>query len=108
MRPRTHEAFFRTEPPLLLKIKKLQETSRAPKFEVKLASVRATFHPKVWIIDRDDQPVGIVGSGNLSSGGLLGNVECGLFTSSETEVNTLRAWFDACWKASAPLAKTLD
>ena len=32
------QAFFRTEPTLLLKIKGLQETSQAPKFEVKLAS----------------------------------------------------------------------
>jgi hypothetical protein len=34
------QAFFRTEPPLLLKIKHLQETSHAPKFEVKLASAQ--------------------------------------------------------------------
>jgi HKD family nuclease len=102
------QAFFLTEPLVVLKIKSLQQTSKAPKFKVKLASVRATFHPKVWIIDRDDEPVCIVGSGNLSSGGLLRNVECGLLTSSARDVNALTAWFDACWNASPPLAKTLD
>ncbi len=102
------QAFFRTEPPLILKIKGLQETSKAPKFEVKLASARTIFHPKVWIIESDIQPVCLVGSGNLSGGGLLRNVECGLLTSGHAEVISLRGWFDAQWKAAAPLAKTFD
>lgn len=102
------QSFFRTEPPLLLKIKRLQETRQAPKFEVKLASARATFHPKVWIIDGTNRSECIVGSGNLSGGGLIRNVECALLTRGPAEVKSLREWFDSLWKASQPLAETFD
>jgi HKD family nuclease len=75
------QAFFLTEPQLLLRIMSLQKDSQAPRFEVKLASANGTFHPKVWIIDNDNTSLCIVGSGNLSRGGLLQNVECALLTS---------------------------
>jgi HKD family nuclease len=101
------QAFFQTEPQLLLRIKSLQESrSPRPLFEAKLASHIATFHPKLWIIDNDTTPVSIVGSGNLSRGGLLRNVECGMFTSRSADVDALRDWFDRLWAATHPLTRT--
>jgi HKD family nuclease len=102
------QAFFQTEPQLLLKIKALQGSSKSPKFELRLASARATFHPKVWVIDHGGGSTALVGSGNLSAGGLLTNVECGLFSSQQSEVDALRFWFDKHWAAAPDLAKTLD
>jgi len=75
------QAFFRTEPELIVTLIGLQKQRAAPVFEVRLASVISTFHPKVWIVEGVDTSFGIVGSGNLSRGGLLSNVECSLYTS---------------------------
>jgi len=70
------QAFYQTEPQVLLRIRKLQEDGEP--FEVKLASAVGTFHPKVWVIDGNGTACCIVGSANLSRSGLLLNVECGL------------------------------
>ncbi|MEQ9398770.1 MAG: phospholipase D family protein [Longimicrobiales bacterium] len=37
-----------------------------------------TFHPKVWLLARDDRAVLVVGSGNLTGGGLYTNAEAGV------------------------------
>jgi hypothetical protein len=84
------QAFFQTEPKLLLRLKDLQKSSQSPRFEVKLASAGSTFHPKVWIISHPKTPVGVVGSGNLSLGGLCENVECGILTASTDHVTAFR------------------
>jgi HKD family nuclease len=76
-------------------LKHLQETGNPTRsFEVKLASSVATFHLNVWIIEHGTEPFGIVGSGNLSRGGLLRNVECGLFTSCPSDLASVNRWFD--------------
>jgi HKD family nuclease len=102
------QSFFQTEPELLLLLRDLQSSSQTPRFEVKLAPASATFHPKVWIIGHPKRPVCVVGSGNLSSGGLLGNVECGVLTSHDNHVSALQNWFDQVWTLTAPLERTLD
>jgi hypothetical protein len=102
------QSFFQTEPQVLLRLKDLQQSSRSPRFEVKLASVVATFHPKVWIIGHSKTPVCVVGSGNLSRGGLCSNVECGIFTGNHDQISTLRDWFDGLWTLTLPLDRTLD
>ena len=102
------QAFFQTEPQLLLRIKNLQDSSRSPRFEVKLASANGTFHPKVWVIDNDDTPLSIVGSGNLSRGGLLRNVECGVLTCDRAQVKALRDWFDTQWASTEPITQTYE
>ena len=102
------QAFFQTEPELLLRLKNLGKRSQPPRFEVKLASAVATFHPKVWIIDHAKFPIGIVGSANLSLGGLRGNVECGLFTKQTDHVAALEEWFDETWALRPPLEEILN
>jgi hypothetical protein len=102
------QAFFQTEPELLLRIKSLQENSYAPRFEVKLATANGTFHPKVWIIDSNETPLSIVGSGNLSRGGLLQNVECGVLMCDHAQVKILRNWFDGLWASTDPLNRTYE
>jgi HKD family nuclease len=102
------QAFFRTEPAVLLELRKLQRQSSQPKFEVKLASVIATFHPKVWIVKDEHSSIGIVGSGNLSGGGLLGNVECGIYTDDPEHLSALEHWFQLHWSIAGALEKTYE
>ncbi len=101
-------AFFRTEPKVLLKLRTLEKEHSQPRFEVKLASVIATFHPKVWIINHEHSLIAIVGSGNLSGGGLLGNVECGIYTDNPEHVSALEQWFGLQWSLAATLEKTYE
>jgi hypothetical protein len=103
------QAYYQTEPELILTLKRLQEAGTATRsFEVKLASSVATFHPKVWIIESETEPFGIVGSGNLSRGGLVRNVECGLFTGRPSDLAALNRWFDLQWAAAPPLSRTYE
>ena len=101
------QAFFQTEPSLVLELRKLAKASAKPIFQVKLASATVTFHPKVWIID-GSQSAAIVGSGNLTGGGLADNVECGLYSAVEDHVKGLREWFDDQWKSAPPLEESCD
>jgi HKD family nuclease len=103
------QAFFQTEPQLVLRLKNLKESNSAsPRFDVKLAPASSTFHPKVWIVDKTDGPFAMVGSGNLSRGGLLKNVECGLLTKDQVHVESLRQWFDSHWNSSESISRTSD
>lgn len=102
------QAFFQTEPKLLLRLKDLQKNSQSPRFEVKLAPAKTTFHPKVWIIGHPQTPACVVGSGNMSFGGLRRNVECGIFTVHSDHVSALQNWFDGIWKPTLPSERTLD
>jgi HKD family nuclease len=100
------QAFYQTEPELILLLRELQQQGAAPVFEVRLASAVSTFHPKVWIVEGPSRSFGIVGSGNLSHGGLLSNVECSLYTSRSEDVTALKHWFQFQWAAAPEFAKT--
>ena len=45
----------------------------------------------------------LVGSGNLSKGGFVSNVECWLYTEAAEHVQALREWFDRHFEDSKPL-----
>ena len=87
--------FFQTEPPLLSKW--LKET-QAENFKCKVVTTQHskwTFHPKVLIVQgTNGVDFAVVGSGNLSAGGLRGNVECSLFTDDPRLISDLVKWFD--------------
>jgi len=100
--------FFETEPILLNELRALSKLSTSPKFEVKLASADSIFHPKVWILDRVPSSVAIVGSGNLSKGGLAGNVECGLYTEDSESIKALRTWFEEHWRDASGRDQTFE
>jgi len=85
-----------TEPSLLKDWLQLQ--SEQPKrIEAKLASPKTFFHPKVLLVTfADQQPdFAIVGSGNLSQGGMDGNTECSVYVQDSGLVEQLTSWFDA-------------
>jgi hypothetical protein len=58
-----------------------------------------TFHPKVLLVE-GTYSFAIVGSGNLSRGGLIDNVECGVFVDSLPMLNELRTWFDDLFRTA--------
>lgn len=100
--------FFQTEPPLLESW--LKESYQSEKFACKIVSKidrkRRTFHPKTLIVKADDgRGFAIVGSGNLSAGGLRDNIECGLYVEDQTTLRSLERWFDDLYEN---FAKPLD
>ena len=94
--------YNQTEPALLKDWMHLK-LLRGDKVNVSLASNKPFFHPKVLIIRTDKARFAIVGSGNLSKGGLHNNCECGVFVSNRLTVDALCAWFDAQFAAGSPL-----
>jgi HKD family nuclease len=96
--------YFQTEPKLLRTWLKKSYQSR--RFSCRVVTnakgSRWTFHPKVLIVSgRQCGDFAVVGSGNLSAGGLRDNVECGLFTHDRELVSTLSEWFDDVSKSLA-------
>lgn len=86
-------AFFLTEPELLDRWFKLQ--AERPNTNAYLAlRKKITFHPKVMIVESGTASFGIVGSGNLTEGGLRNNVECSVFINDPVTLAKLNAWFD--------------
>lgn len=89
------QAFFQTEPKLLLALKELQKSRRA--IRARLASTASTFHPKLWLVTKNFRTEAVVGSSNLSEGGFQSNVECNVYVDDETAVQEMSAWFDDQW-----------
>jgi HKD family nuclease len=96
----TGTSFFQTEPKVLREWLKLSR-SRSVKAALH-AEKGVTFHPKVLIIE-GRKNFAIVGSGNLSWGGLQGNVECAAFVESGAVLSELVRWFDDVFDAAAEL-----
>ncbi len=93
-------SFFQTEPDVLRDWQKLAKQSRC---HAKLNVNRSpTFHPKVLIVEGRPS-FAIVGSGNLSNGGLIDNEECSLYTQNETDLKALITWFDNLFDRSLDL-----
>jgi HKD family nuclease len=100
--------FFQTEPKLLREWRRLANSSgRKALISARLASRITTFHPKVLIVTtKDDAPsFAIVGSGNLSVGGLRTNTECSLYTADENALRNLIEWFDEQWQNARRLSE---
>lgn len=87
--------YCQTDPELLREWLELQ--SRNPKrIEAKLASPETFFHPKVLILTFADSnsDFAIVGSGNLSLGGIGSNTECSVCVQAPDLIRDLICWFD--------------
>jgi HKD family nuclease len=100
-------SFFQTEPMVLWKWLEMSKSGRA---KAALHTEKGvTFHPKVLLVE-GKKTFAIVGSGNLSRGGLIDNVECGVFVDSSALLSELRVWFDGVFNAAEPLrdATVLD
>lgn len=94
-------SFFHTEPSVLRAWVKQAST------EAKLYLAKGlTFHPKVLIVE-GPRPFAIVGSGNLSRGGLETNVECGVYLTAPAQLSELRAWFDDIFAEAQSVATVI-
>lgn len=100
-----------TQPELLEEWQTITGRVKRPHFEARLhlhetdLNQELVFHPKVFIVSRPDRTCfAIVGSGNLTAGGLQTNVECALYTSEVAQVADLREWFEDAYERSTPLS----
>jgi hypothetical protein len=72
------------------------------RFTVRVAPLKPVFHPKVILVQRqDDSRFAIVGSGNLTGCGLSTNVECGVMLEAKGQIDELVFWQSEL--ASTPL-----
>jgi HKD family nuclease len=96
--------FLQTEPPLLRKWLQLTTDSRV---HASLSRSKTTFHPKALIVELEAprKSFAIVGSGNLSKGAFLKNVECSLYVEDPTYVHDLTRWFDQLFAEAEPLTR---
>jgi HKD family nuclease len=85
-------SFCQTEPRVLYDWCERSQTGRvaARIFTQK----RTTFHPKVLLVDNSRRAFVVVGSGNLSNGGFLENIECGLYSDDKRVFSALDGWFE--------------
>src|SRR5207302_10030800 len=91
-----------TEPALLKHWLDLK-LNRSDKVDVNLACSKPFFHPKVLIVRTPKKQFAVVGSGNLSKGGIQNNCECGVYVANTSAIATLCRWFDAQFAAGEPL-----
>jgi HKD family nuclease len=85
-------SFCQTEPRVLYDWHK---RSRDGKTEARLfAANGTTFHPKVLLVKKGARAFVVVGSGNLSEGGFVNNIECGLFSRDPEVYALFDNWFD--------------
>lgn len=95
-------SFFHTEPQVL------RAWMRQARTEAKLYLAQDfTFHPKALIVD-GPRPFAIVGSGNLSRGGLETNIECGVYLNAPAHLAELITWFDRIFADAKSVATVLD
>jgi HKD family nuclease len=97
--------YLQTEPKVLHKW--LQLTTDKRYRSSLLTRTKSTFHPKVLIVRREASQGGfaIVGSGNLSEGGLRTNIECSLLVDDPCYLAALTIWFDDLFKLAQPLTR---
>ena len=95
--------FCSTEPDLLQAWLKLQ--TERPCTSAYLAMPKGTFHPKVLLVEKSGATFAIVGSGNLSEGGVQKNVECSVYVDDPSVIVALREWLDFI---SSPEAGTVE
>jgi len=96
--------FNLTEPDALRELLKLGYDCRI--FSAQIIGEEVVFHPKMYIIKREDQLIVIVGSSNLTEGGLRRNIEHSLVIMGRSEFPAIKAAvsaFEECWKQAVPL-----
>ena len=70
----------------------LERSQKSPHFKVKIAKLSPTFHPKITLIRGGELDCALVGSGNLTVGGQVNNVECGAYIAAMEDLNRLEQW----------------
>jgi HKD family nuclease len=74
-----------------------------------LSRGRPLFHPKILIVNSASgkKEFAIVGSGNLSEGGVLRNIECSMYTDEKDDLSRLRVWFQEIFSRGRPITPDL-
>jgi hypothetical protein len=94
-------SFFQTEPAVL------RDWAELFSSDARLYTGNScTFHPKVIVVD-GVRPFAIVGSSNLSRGGLMSNVECCVYVKLTSSLKELASWFDDVHGAAIPVSIAL-
>lgn len=74
-------------------------------------SERSAFHPKLYYLESGDVATAIVGSSNLTGGGLVGNVEANIYVKGNREDHALaaiRGFHDRLWESPSAVPLTSD
>jgi len=88
-----------TEPKALRGLLDARAWKRKPEVRV-FTKAGEAFHPKVYLFRKaDGSEVGLVGSANLSGGGLQGNVECCALVHGAKDLALLGTWFERLWES---------
>lgn len=53
-----------------------------------------TFHPKIFIVKKQSEMFALVGSGNLSAGGLRDNIECFAYVKKSSAISEIISWLN--------------
>ena len=59
---------------------------------------KVRLHAKVYIMRGDSSAYSLIGSSNLTKGGLEGNIEANLTTTDEMEITRIEKWFEQKWE----------
>jgi len=85
-------SFCQTEPDVLCDWLRRAQNGRV---QARLfTDAKTTFHPKVLLVKGRRGGFVVVGSGNLSEGGLLQNIECSLFSADKGVYSRVDDWFE--------------
>ena len=84
-------------------LRKLDRHRQAGRLEVRQRLVASgALHAKLYLWKANDgRPAGLVGSSNLTRGGLTGQGELNVHVQREANLAPLSAWFDARWEERA-------
>lgn len=95
---------FQTEPKLL-KDWLLLKLKASQRIKARLSSDETFFHPKVLVVifEQSERDFAVVGSGNLSQGGLSTNTECSIFVNNGVVLKEVADWFDIEFKKGLEL-----
>jgi len=97
-------SFYQTEPYIL---EKWLNDSKKGNISVRINNVNVIFHPKVLLIKSKEDSFAIIGSGNLSSGGFINNIECAVYINDQNILNSLFPWFITLFDDCYPLNKKI-
>jgi hypothetical protein len=95
-----------TEPQLL---RRWMELVKPARIEARLFSrAETTFHAKVLLVTvRPNHQFAIVGSGNLTKGGLIDNAECSIYIDNSAHLRELNRWFTRAFNVAEPITEAL-
>lgn len=86
--------FYQTEPKLLEKLLPVEDCKIAGKYD-------GTFHPKIYLFEKDNKAAAIVGSANFTRGGTVRNIEAALLIEGNVTDDafiSIRKMVDEIWK----------